>query len=62
MWRDLPLEKIEESGNQELLNSFALLGAMRAVGHRCVWTDFVETHLFNSNKVTAIFAPEPARA
>lgn len=59
-WRDLSLATIEESGEQELLNWHALLGAMRALGQRCTWSDFVATCLFNSSKVAALF--EPGRA
>lgn len=56
-WREAPLDAIEESGQQELLNWFALMGAMDALGQRCSWAEFVETHVFNSSKVAAIFAP-----
>jgi Catalytic LigB subunit of aromatic ring-opening dioxygenase len=55
MWRQRSLEALTASGQQELLNWFALLGAMDALGHRCTWSDFVETHLFNSSKVAAVF-------
>jgi len=56
-WRSFTLEQIADAGEQETLNWFALLGAMNALGHRCAWSDFVETHVFNSSKVAAIFAP-----
>jgi hypothetical protein len=56
-WRDFPLERIVDAGEQETLNWFALLGAMHALGRRCTWSDFVETYVFNSSKVAAIFAP-----
>ncbi|SRR5579884_653435 len=56
-WRDVPLSRIEESGQQEVLNWFCLMGAMHELGCRLAWSDFVETHIFNSDKVTAIFEP-----
>lgn len=55
VWRSYPLASIEASGQQEVLNWFALVGAMSALGQRTVWTDFVETYVFNSSKVAAIF-------
>jgi len=56
-WRDLPAAKIAESGEQELLNWFALIGAMNELDQPCSWSDFVETYVFNSSKVTAVFDP-----
>jgi hypothetical protein len=56
-WRGVPLSQIEESGQQEMLNWFCLMGAMHELDRRVVWSDFVETHIFNSDKVTAIFEP-----
>ncbi|MEA2721992.1 MAG: hypothetical protein QOJ39_3856, partial [Candidatus Eremiobacteraeota bacterium] len=56
-WREVPLSSVEESGQQELLNWFCLAGAMHELGTELAWSEFVETHVFNSNKVTAIYAP-----
>lgn len=56
-WRNYTLAQIEDSAQQEVLNWFALVGAMSALGQRCTWSDFVETYLFNSSKVAAIFDP-----
>jgi hypothetical protein len=56
-WRSQPLDRIEESGQQEMLNWFALMGAMQALGAPLVWSEFVETRVFNSSKVAAVFAP-----
>ncbi len=56
-WRTTPLAAIEEAGQQEVLNWFALAGAMEELGARLEWSGFVETHVFNSNKVFAIYAP-----
>jgi hypothetical protein len=49
------LKSVEEAGQQEVLNWWPLLGAMQALGARLEWSEFVETHVFNSNKVFAIF-------
>jgi len=49
-------EELVENGQQEMLNWFCLLGAMEALGHVPNWSDFVETSIFNSNKVFAEFA------
>lgn len=54
-WRTTSLETIVETGNQEMLNWMALLGAMDVLDRKCTWSEFVETHLFNSSKVAAIF-------
>jgi hypothetical protein len=56
-WRGVGLDDIERAGQQELLNWFALAGAMEHVGAAMTWSDFVETSIFNSNKVFATFAP-----
>jgi hypothetical protein len=56
-WRSRPLDRIEESGQQEMLNWFALMGAMQALGAPLVWSEFVETRVFNSSKVAAVFTP-----
>jgi hypothetical protein len=55
-WRDCSIEEIEHAGQQELLNWFPLVGAMEALGRRTPdWSTFVETDVFNSNKVFATF-------
>jgi hypothetical protein len=40
-----------------MLNWFALMGAMQTLGAALEWSEFVETRVFNSSKVAAIFAP-----
>ncbi len=55
-WRTTPLQAVEDAGQQEVLNWFALAGAMEALGARLEWSAFVETHIFNSNKVFAVYA------
>ena len=53
--RQLPLKAIEDAGQQEVLNWFALAGAMEELGAPLQWSEFVETHVFNSNKVFAVY-------
>ena len=55
-WKDIPLAQMEDSGQFELLNWVALAGAMDALGHKPVHTEFVESWLFNSSKSIGIFA------
>lgn len=55
VWRDTPLDAVTHSGNQEMLNWMTLLGAMDAIGAKTEWSEFVETYVFNSNKVAAVF-------
>ncbi|HZP29148.1 MAG TPA: extradiol ring-cleavage dioxygenase [Acidimicrobiia bacterium] len=57
VWHEVTLDAVELAGQQELLNWFVLAGAMEAVGARPTWTEFVETAVFNSNKVFATFEP-----
>ena len=54
-WRKTPLAAIEDSGQQEMLNWLCLAGAMAELGRRPAETTFVESHIFNSNKVFAFF-------
>jgi hypothetical protein len=56
-WREFTLAQLVDAGEQETLNWFALVGAMQALGQRCAWSDFVETYVFNSSKVAAVFPP-----
>ena len=56
-WRSTTLAQVEHAGQQEVLNWFALMGAMQSLGARLEWSEFVETHVFNSNKVFAIYEP-----
>jgi hypothetical protein len=44
------------------LNWFALAGAMERTGAAPTWSTFVETSIFNSNKVFATFASVEAAA
>jgi hypothetical protein len=56
-WRERPLEAIEASGQQEMLNWYMLAGAMEALGRKPDECEFVETWTFNSNKCFAVFKP-----
>ena len=53
-WESTTTAAIEDAGQQELLNWFALMGAVRELGLGApVEHTFIETHCFNSNKVFA---------
>ena len=54
-WRATQLKAVEDAGQHELLNWFALAGAMEELGARLEWSEFVETYVLNSNKVFAIY-------
>jgi len=56
-WRKTPLEAIESSGQQEMLNWYMLAGAMEALGRKPDECHFLETWSFNSNKCFATFMP-----
>ncbi len=55
VWRSVPLSAIEESGHQELLNWFCLVGAMEALGRTPDVCEYVESWAMNSSKCFAIF-------
>ncbi|MFE4755028.1 hypothetical protein ACFRIB_32990 [Streptomyces mirabilis] len=58
VWRNRSRSQLEDSGQQELLNWFALAGAMQELGRRKPdWSDFVESYVFNSSKVFAVYRP-----
>ena len=54
-WRDLPLERLEASGQHEVLNWVCLAGAMAEMGAKMELVDWVETWIFNAPKCQAIF-------
>lgn len=57
-WENTTTADIEDAGQQEVLNWFALVGAARELGIGApVEHKFVETHCFNSNKVFARWNP-----
>lgn len=57
-WRTRSLADIETAGQQEVLNWFPLLGAMEELGASLAWSGIVETDVFNSNKVFAVYESE----
>ena len=59
VWRGRSRTQMEAAGQHELLLWMALLGAMEATGQKPVIHDWVETHLFMSNKA---FVTYPAAA
>jgi hypothetical protein len=54
-WERTTTADIEHAGQQEVLNWFALMGAVRETGRALTWSTFVETWCFNSNKVFALW-------
>jgi len=58
-WATRTLEDAEKSGQQELLNWWALAGAMRELARTPTWSTFVASNIFVSNKVFAAYKPEP---
>jgi hypothetical protein len=61
-WGKLPLEQIEDAGQNEVLNWVCLAGAMTELGQAPAMVEFVETHVFNSSKCFAMFPPLAASA
>ncbi len=54
VWENTSLAQLEEAAQQEVLNWFALVGAMQELGLKLSYSEFVETWVFNSSKVAAI--------
>ena len=52
-----PAPPVEDSGQQEMLNWMCLAGAMAELGRRPQETEFVQSYIFNSNKVFALYGP-----
>lgn len=52
-WQMTSTDAVVHAGQQEVLNWFALMGAARELGATLSTSTFVETHIFNSNKVFA---------
>ena len=49
-WRKRPLQQMEQAGQHEMLNWMALMGAMETLDRKPVVHDYVETHVFMSEK------------
>jgi len=56
-WRQRPRAAMEQAGQHEMLNWMALLGAMETLEQPPVVHDYVETHLFLSEKCFVSYAP-----
>lgn len=54
-WKDVKLEDIEASGQQEVLNWFCLVGAMSELGKKADIVEWAETWAFNAPKCMAVF-------
>jgi hypothetical protein len=54
-WGEMPLARIEDAGQHEVLNWVCLAGAMTELGQRSSAVEFVESRLFNSSKCFALF-------
>ena len=54
-WREYSLAKIEDSGQQEVLNWFCLVGAMAELGRKVEVLEWAETWIFNAPKCLALF-------
>jgi hypothetical protein len=57
-WRAVTGTEIVDAGQHEMLNWFCLVGAMKELGMTLDWSTFVETDVFNSNKVFAVFGEQ----
>ena len=55
--RHVSTAKIEDAGQQELLNWMCLAGAMEALDYKPTIVDYIETYVLNSNKCLAVFRP-----
>jgi hypothetical protein len=55
-WISTTTRDVVSAGQHEMLNWFALLGAMNELGLKLDWSEFVDTEVLNSNKVFAIFS------
>jgi hypothetical protein len=54
-WRNLSRDALIDSGNNEFMSWIGLAGALHQLGLQPVYLDAVETWIFNSTKVTAVF-------
>ncbi|MFB7089182.1 extradiol ring-cleavage dioxygenase [Streptomyces sp. NPDC056296] len=54
-WEQTTTDQLIASGQQEMLNWFCLLGAVRELNLSVKWSELVTTHAFNSSKAFAAF-------
>jgi hypothetical protein len=48
-------QEVVDAGQHEILNWFCMFGAVQELGLQLDWSDFVQTEIFNSNKVFAVY-------
>ncbi len=57
-WRSVTTPEVEDSGDQEALNWWVLMGAMEALGLKTPdYRGYLESYVFNSNKCFAVWKP-----
>ena len=56
-WRKVTTPQIEAAGQQEMLNWMCLAGAMEELDRKPQVIEYVETYVFNSEKVLVVFNP-----
>jgi len=57
-WRQVSVAQVEDSGDQEVLNWWVLMGAMERLGRKEPnYSGYVESYIFNSNKAFASWRP-----
>ena len=54
-WKDIQRDEVEQSGQQEVLNWFCLVGAMSELGSQMELLEWAETWTFNAPKCMALF-------
>lgn len=54
-WLATQSSEIVDAGQHEMLNWFCMLGAAKELGLELQWSEFIETEVFNSNKVFALY-------
>jgi predicted class III extradiol MEMO1 family dioxygenase len=54
-WRKLSRQTMENAGQHEILNWMPLMGAMSYLNKKPVLQDYVDTYLFQANKVFVYF-------
>jgi hypothetical protein len=59
LWKDLAMDQIEDSGQQELLNWVCLAGAMTELKAKPEFLEMTATYIFNSPKVMMVARSAP---
>jgi hypothetical protein len=55
VWENSTTHDVVEAGQHEMLNWFCMLGAVQELGLELEWSSWVQTEIFNSNKVFTVF-------